>query len=142
MTSLDVDANPLQKLPDTAGMDRLKVLSVKSISLAELPTTDSLPRTLNTLSVDGNVLPGVPVWVYDRVERNGLTFSMWPQCLRGWVKPDGASQCQKLMECLPPPSLQAGTKASTGSLAHPLPSLAGWTVTVLLCLSFLGDSRV
>ena len=142
MTSLDVDANPLQKLPDTAGMVGLKVLSANNISLFALPYADSLPKTLNMLSVDGNELRSVPDWVYDRVERNGLTFSMWPQCLRGWVKPDGASQCIKRMECQPPPPLQTGPKASPGSLAHPLPSLAGGTVTVLLCLSFLGDLRV
>ena len=142
MTSLDVDANPLQKLPDTTGMYGLKVLSANNISLAELPATDSLPKSLKTLSVDGNDLPRAPDWVYARVERDGLTFSMWPQCLRGWVKPDGASQCQKLVECLPPPSSQAGTKASTGPLARPLPTRAGWTVSALLCLAFLGDSRV
>ena len=99
MTSLDVDANPLQKLPDTAGMEGLNKLSAKNISLAKLPATDSLPLNLKTLSVDGNDVSVVPDWVYDRVESKGLTFSMWPQCLRGWVAPvDGASQCQK---CLP-----------------------------------------
>ena len=84
MTSLDVDANPLGLLPDTAGMDRLTMLRANNISLAELPATDSLPGTLKTLSVDGSDLrrlnaSGVPDWVNDRVESKGLTFSMWPQ---------------------------------------------------------------
>jgi hypothetical protein len=77
-------------------MDGLKVLSAKNISLARLPATDSLPESLKMLSVDGNDLPDAPNWVYARVESKGLTFSMRPQCLRGWVKPvDDSSECQK-----------------------------------------------
>jgi hypothetical protein len=68
-----------------------------NLNLSVLPTLQEADlSSLRKLSIDGNPLKQVPDWVYARVESKGLTFSMWPQCLRGWVKPvDGASECQK-----------------------------------------------